>query len=203
MPGWVAPFWTFPGDLRASRGSVQGVTDPFLLSANDGELALNSQPTGRTAESEQLSDADFNRYVAQITERVVRSARRWAPLVARLDEALEAAGFHRHDPYSAGGGYHMATHSRDDGVLVCWAARQDSPEAMYRLDSPLYQPDTFERAVERIMNPALLAVLTRAGFAGLIPPSQPASPGPLRALGQDLQNGTGLLSAPNLPAPDG
>jgi hypothetical protein len=88
---------------------------------------------------------------------IARKARFWAPAAASIQRALESAGFHRHDPYGAGGGFHIATHVRDDGVLVCWAARREGPELRY-------QPDSYERAVERTMNPALVAILTAAGF---------------------------------------
>jgi hypothetical protein len=137
---------------------VRSVTDPFLLSANDDELAPEPRPTGRNAEQAHPRGTGFVLDEAEIRAGVARSARRWAPLVARIHAALETAGFHQHDPYSEGGGYHTATHVRDDGVLICWAARYDDPET-------LYQPDTYERAVERIMNPVLLAIVTAAGFA--------------------------------------
>ena len=90
-----------------------------------------------------------------------REARaRLAPIADDVHEALEAAGFHAHDPYSTGGGFHIAIHMYDDAVLVCWAARQQTADRV----GPL------ERAVEGIMNPAVQAILQSSGFSSRIIP---------------------------------
>jgi hypothetical protein len=118
------------------------VTDPFLLSGNDADLA-DDRPSATRAR---------------------RSAQDRASLTAQVRATLDAAGFRRHRSDGPGGYYLNAYDGEDGSVLVSWVATSQSPEEAYRLDSPMYQPDTFERRVERIVHPALLAILLAEGF---------------------------------------
>jgi hypothetical protein len=85
----------------------------------------------------------------------VTRVERWADLSTALHQELEAVGFHEHDPCSTGGGYHIAAHVRDDGVLVSWATRQYSA----------HEPGSYENTIENIMQSALQATLAACGFA--------------------------------------
>jgi hypothetical protein len=149
------------------RGSVRDVTDPFLLSDDDAGFA-GDRPAGARAR---------------------RSAREGASLAARVRATLDAAGLREHRLHGAGGYYLNDYHHQDGSVLVSWVATEQSPEEAYRLDSPAYQPDTFELRVERIMHPALLAIMLADGltarqipddedFAGYITATDPAAPVP-------------------------
>jgi hypothetical protein len=121
--------------------------------------------------------------------RAGRSAREGASLAARVRVTLDAAGLREHRSHSPGGYYLNDYYHEDGSVMVSWVATEQSPEEAYRLDSPAYQPDTFERRVERIMHPALLAILQADGltarqipddedFAGYITATAPAAPVP-------------------------
>lgn len=101
------------------------MTDPFLFSAHDDA-------------AEDLVTRDESR----------------AGLATDIREALEAGGFHRHDAYGPGGGFHVNAYIRDEAVLVTWAAREATPH----VTSPL------ERQVELIMQPALVGILAASGF---------------------------------------
>jgi hypothetical protein len=84
----------------------------------------------------------------------------WTELAAGLCTALEAAGFRQHDPLSAGGGFHIAAHVRDDGVLVSWATWQDTSS----------EPGSAENTIETIMQSALQAILAASGYAAQMIP---------------------------------
>lgn len=138
------------------------MTDPFLLSAyddDDGERA--ARPAGRNENlalrsgipREYLDRAPAD--VVEAVENTVTRAESWAGLAADLHQILEAAGFQLHDPYGEGGGFHIATHVRDDGVLVDWNVR----------DCTNYEPGSFEITIEAIVRPALEAILEACGFA--------------------------------------
>jgi hypothetical protein len=144
------------------------VTDPFLLSAYDDEPGIEAQAVGRIDElarkaglPRSLLDTAPAEILEDIAEAVAR-AESWSGLADRVYEALEAAGFHQHDPYNAegGGGFHINTILRDDGILVSWASRRHT----------MYEPGSFEITIERIVQTALLAILVACGFeAGQIP----------------------------------
>jgi hypothetical protein len=129
-----------------------------LLSADDGESAPAARPTGRNDElalRSGLPQAILDIAPAEAVEDFVRRVESWAELTAALRQALEAAGFHQHEPWGAGGGFHIAAHVRDDGVLVSWATRQHTS----------CEPGSFENTIESIMQSALQAVLAACGFA--------------------------------------
>jgi hypothetical protein len=142
------------------------VTDPFLLSANDDESGPATSVVGRIDElalRSGLPRAILNRMPAEavgVVEEFVTRVESWADLVGDLREVLEAAGFQQHDPRGEGGGYHIAAHVRDDGVLVSWATTQ------YKASGP----GSFEYTVERIVQPALREVLGACGFAAQLIP---------------------------------
>jgi hypothetical protein len=145
------------------------VTDPFLLSAHDEESGPGGTAAGRIDElalRSGLPRAILDRMPAEavgVVEEFVTRVESWADLVGDLREVLEAAGFRQHDPRGEGGGYHIAAHVRDDGVLVSWATTQ------YKASGP----GSFEYTVERIVQPALRKVLEECGFAAqLIPDGQ-------------------------------
>jgi len=104
---------------------VRTVTDPFLFAASDDE-------------AEHFVTRDESR----------------AELAADVREALEAGGFHRHDSYGPGGGFHINAYIRDEAVLVAWTAREAIPHVT----------SVLERQVELIMQPALVAILATSGF---------------------------------------
>jgi hypothetical protein len=137
---------------------VRSVTDPFLLSASDDESAPAARPVGRNDElalRSGLPRAILDIAPAEAVENFVTRVESWAELAAGLHQALEAAGFRQHDPWSAGGGFHIAAHLRDDGVVVSWATRQYTS----------YGPGSFENTIANIMQPALQAILATCGFA--------------------------------------
>ncbi len=137
---------------------MQRVTDPFLLSASDNESAPAGRPVGRNDElalRSGLPRAILDIAPAEVVEDFVTRVESWAELAAGLHQALDAAGFRQHDPWGEGGGFHIAAHVRDDGVLVFWATRQYSSCG----------PGSFEKAIENIMQPALQAILAACGFA--------------------------------------
>jgi hypothetical protein len=137
---------------------MRGVTEPFLLSASDDESAPAPQPVSRASElalRSGLPQAVLDIVPAEAAQDFVMRVERWADLSAGLRQALEAAGFHQHEPWSAGGGYHIAAHVRDDGVLVSWATKQYSA----------HDPGSFENTIENIMQPTLQAILAACGFA--------------------------------------
>jgi hypothetical protein len=137
------------------------VTDPFLLSANDDRSEAEGRLAGRLDElalRSGLPRAVLDRIPAEavgVVEEFVTRVESWADLVGELREVLEAAGFRQHDPRGEGGGYHIAAHVRDDGVLVSWATTQ------YKASGP----GSFEYSVERTVQSALHAVLVACGFA--------------------------------------
>jgi hypothetical protein len=137
------------------------VTDPFLFSAHDEEFEAEGQLAGRIEElalRSGLPRAVLDRMPAEavgVVEEFVTRVESWADLVSDLREVLEAAGFRQHDPRGEGGGYHIAAHVRDDGVLVSWATRQ------YKASGP----GSFEYTVERTVQSALEEVLGACGFA--------------------------------------
>ena len=137
---------------------MRSVTDPFLLSANDDESAPAAPSAGRN--DELALRAGLPRAIpgiapAEAAESFVTRAESRAELAAGLRRALEAAGFRQHDPRDAGGGFHIAAHLPDDGVLVSWATRQYTS----------HEPGSFENTIENIMQPALQAILAACGFA--------------------------------------
>ena len=137
---------------------MRSVTDPFLLSATDGESAPAARPVSRNNElalRSGLPQAILDIVPAEAVEDYVTRVESWAELAAGLRQTLQAAGFHPHDPHSAGGGFHIASHARDDSILVTWATRQYTPDG----------PGSFENTVKNIMQPALQAILTADGFA--------------------------------------
>jgi|SRR5882724_3091218 hypothetical protein len=138
------------------------MTDPFLLSANDDDDAMPARrPAGKNddlALRSGLPQEYLDRAPAEVVEdleNAVSLMESWAGLAADLQHVLEAAGFPLHDPYGEGGGFHIATHVREDGVLVDWNVR----------DRTNYEPGSFEITVEAIVRPALEAVLVACGFA--------------------------------------
>ena len=138
--------------------SVRSVTDPFLLSGYGGEsvpAARSAGGNGELALRSGLPWAILDIVPAEAVESFVTRVESWAELAADLRQELEAAGFHQHDPSSAGGGFHIAAHLRDDGVLVSWATRRYAS----------CEPGSFESTVENIMRPALQAILAARGFA--------------------------------------
>jgi hypothetical protein len=133
------------------------VTDPFLLSSNSDDLAPAARPVSRTGELAQRSGlprAVLDLVPTEVAEDFVIRMENWADLSAALRQVLEAAGFHQHDPWSVGGGFHIAAHVHDDGVLVSWAAKQYTTHEL----------DSFEHTIATIMQPALQAILAAAGF---------------------------------------
>jgi hypothetical protein len=137
---------------------VRRVTDPFLLTANDLEPAPAARPASKLddlARRSGLPRAVLDIVPAEAVEDFLTRVESWADLTADLREELEAAGFHRHEPWSTGGGFHIAAHCRDDGVLVSWSTKRYIPDA----------PGFFEKAVEQVMQPALQAILAACGFA--------------------------------------
>jgi hypothetical protein len=131
-----------------------------LLSANDDESFPQGSAAGRIDElalRSGLPRAILDRMPAEavgVVEEFVTRVESWADLVGELREVLEAAGFRQHDPRGEGGGYHIAAHVRDDGVLVSWATTQ------YKASGP----GSFEYTVERVVQPALREVLAASGF---------------------------------------
>ena len=119
-----------------------------------------------------------------IAEAVAR-AESWSDLADSIYDALEAAGFHQHDPYNAegGGGFHINTILRDDGILVSWASRRHT----------VYEPGSFEVTVERIVQTGLLAILVACGFAAEQIPDDEDFAGYILVSG--LSDEHGLLSA--------
>lgn len=154
----VLQFLAFRSTHGSARGSVRSVTDPFLLSADGGKSA----PAARSADRNNqlalrsgLPRAILDIAPAEAVEDFVRRVESWAELTAALRQVLEAAGFHQHEPRGTGGGFHIAAHVRDDGVLVSWATRQYTS----------CEPGSFENTTESIMQSALQAVLAACGFA--------------------------------------
>jgi hypothetical protein len=145
------------------------MTDPFLLSANDDDDALRAhRPAGHDdlAPRPGLPPEYAGRAAAGVAdgrEGTATLMESWAGLAADLQQVLEASGFQLHDPYGAGGGFHIATHVREDGVLVDWNVRNHTN----------YEPGSFEITIEAIVRPALEAILVACGFAAeMIPPGQ-------------------------------
>jgi hypothetical protein len=131
---------------------MPGMSDPFLCSSGDESAAALRSIT--PSFHDMLRDAGVPQTHIDEFEAL---RERWADLAADLGQALESAGFRRHDPMGKGGGFWICWHLRDDGVLVTWAVTNDRSEE-------------FGDPIAGIMHPALLAVLTRCGFAaGLIP----------------------------------
>jgi hypothetical protein len=155
---------------------VRSVTDPFLWSASDDESAP-SRPVSRTGElalRSGLPRAVLDVVPAEVAEDFVTRVERWADLSAGLHQALQAAGFRQHDPWGAGGGFHIAAHVHDDGVLVSWATRQYTS----------HEPGSFENTMADIMTPALQAILAACGFAAQTIPDGRDYPGYLLVTGR-------------------
>jgi hypothetical protein len=153
--GRFLAFW--PADESASS-SVRSVTDLFLLSGTDSEAAPEARPVNRNddlALRSGLPQDILDIVPAQVVEDYVTRVESWAELVTSLRQTLQAAGLAQHDPHSTGGGFHIASHARDDGVLVTWATRQYTS----------HEPGSFENTVANIMQPALQAILAANGFA--------------------------------------
>lgn len=138
------------------------MTDPFLRSDFDDESGSQAQSVSRIDElarksglPRSLLDTAPAEILEDIAEAVAR-AESWSGLADSIYEALEAAGFHQHDPYNAegGGGFHVNTILRDDGILVSWASRRHT----------VYEPGSFEVTVERIVQSGILAILVACGF---------------------------------------
>jgi hypothetical protein len=91
----------------------------------------------------------------EVIEDFVTRVESWADLSAGLRQALGAAGFQQHDPRGAEGGFYIASHLRDDGVLATWSTR----------DYTSHEPGSFENMIPAIMNPALQSVLAVCGVA--------------------------------------
>lgn len=143
---------------ESATSSVRSVSDPFLLSGYGGESAPAARPTGGNDEPalrSGLPRAILDIVPAETVESFVTRVESWAELTADLRQELEAAGFHQHDPSSAGGGFHIAAHLRDDGVLISWATRRYTS----------CEPGSFESTVENMMRPALHVILAACGFA--------------------------------------
>lgn len=137
---------------------MRSVTDPFLLSADEDESAPAARSAGRNDElalRSGLPRAILDIAPAEAVEDFVTRVESWAELTATLRQVLEAAGFHQHEPWAAGGGFHIAAHVRDDGVLVSWATRQYTS----------CEPGSFENTIESIMQSALQVILAACGFA--------------------------------------
>jgi hypothetical protein len=138
------------------RSNVRSVTDPFLLSAGDDEPP--AEPSRRAVELERrlgLPRTVLDIVPLEVMEELVRRGEAWKELCADLRRTLIAAGFPQHDPQGEGGGFHIASHLRDDGVLVSWATRQYTS----------HEAGSFENTVSEIMQPALQAILLSCGFA--------------------------------------
>lgn len=135
--------------------------DPFLRSPDND--ATEPPADDDLLRRSGLPRAVFDHVPRHDIERFVTRVESWEELAADIDRSLVSAGFHRHDPSGAGGGFAIATWLYDHGIVVSWALRG-------RMDS---EPDPFEDRIEGIMNPALAAVLTECGFAAeLIPADQ-------------------------------
>jgi hypothetical protein len=167
------------------------VTDPFLRSDYDDESGSGTQPVGRIDElarksglPRSLLDTAPAEILEDIAEAVAR-AESWSDLADSIYDALEAAGFHQHDPYNAegGGGFHINTILRDDGILVSWASRRHT----------VYEPGSFEVTVERMVQTALLAILVACGFEAEQIPDEEDFAGYILVSG--LGDEPGLLSA--------
>lgn len=133
------------------------MSGPFLLSGHGGESAAAARPTGGNDElalRSALPRAILDIVPAEAVESFVTRVDSWAELTTDLCQELEAAGLPQHDPWSAGGGFHIAAHLRDDGVLVSWATRRYTS----------CEPASFESTVENIMRPALHGILAARGF---------------------------------------
>jgi hypothetical protein len=171
------------------------VTDPFLLSAHDDESWPEGSAAGRLdqlALRSGLSRAILDRIPAEavgVVECFVTRVEAWADLVSDLREVLEAAGFRQHDPRGEGGGYHIAAHVRDDGVLVSWATTQ------YKASGP----GSFEYSVERIVQPALREILGESGFATQQIPDGQDDAGCILVTGRPLRTKWSGMPIPGTP----
>jgi hypothetical protein len=128
-----------------------------LLSGSDDDLARAAWPVSRIGElalRSGLPRAVLDLVPIEVAEDFGARMENWADLIAALRQVLEAAGFHQHDPWSAGGGFHIAAHVHNDGVLVSWAAEQDTTQ----------ESGSFENTIATIMQPALQAILAASGF---------------------------------------
>ena len=138
---------------------MRSVTDPFLLSGYDDDRAArrpsrNDELARRSGLPRNLLD-DMPPDALRVVEDCVARVEAWADLSAAIHRTLENAGFHQHDLRGEGGGFHIASHVRDDGVLVSWEARQYAPTD---------GPGSFSYKVERVMRPALREILAASGF---------------------------------------
>ncbi len=126
---------------------MRGMSDPFLRSSGEDtspgirSLAPSFHEMLREAGVPQDHIDEFEALRVQ-----------WSELVADLGQALEDAGFRRHDPMGRPGGFWIAWHLRDDGVLVTWAVNND-------------RSGRFGDPITAIMHPTLQAILNAYGFA--------------------------------------
>lgn len=161
---------------------MRSVTDPFLLSASGNDPAPAAKPDSR--KDDLARRAGVPRAVLDIVpvehiEAFVTRVESWADLSADLRRTFKAAGFRQHDPWGPGGGFHIASHLSDDGVLVSWATTEYTTDA----------PGTFEHTVTQIMQPALQAILASCGFAAQTIPDGQDNAGYLLVTGHtDPQN---------------
>jgi hypothetical protein len=164
------------------------MTDPFLLSANDDDDDATRvlRPAGKNEDlafRSGLPREYLDRAPAEVVEdleNAVTLMESWAGLAADLQQVLEAAGFRLHDPYGEGGGFHIATHVREDGVLVDWNVR----------DRTNYEPGSFEVTVEAIVRSALEAILGACGFAAEAIPQGQDNAGLILVRGRNGTPGT-------------
>lgn len=140
------------------------MTDPFLRSPADDELAAETQAA---ADEDLLRRSGLPRAVFDLVprehiEQFVTRVESWAELADDLDDDLNSAGFQRHEIDGPGGGFHIATWLRDDGVIVSWSLRGPVDP---------HEANPMDDKIRAIMGTAIAQILTAYGYNAQVIPA--------------------------------